>query len=49
MSEAKPYCISKWEVWEGYQRVKANQGAAGVDQQTIEDFDKDLKGNRYKI
>ena len=49
MSEAKPYCISKWEVWEAYKRVKANQGAAGVDEQTIEEFDKDLKGNLYKI
>ena len=49
MSEAKPYCISKWEVWEAYKRVKANQGAAGVDEQTIEAFDKDLKGNLYKI
>jgi hypothetical protein len=38
MSEAKPFCISKWEVWEAYKRVKANKGAAGVDEQTIEDF-----------
>jgi len=29
MSEAKPFCISKQEVWEAYKRVKANQGAAG--------------------
>jgi RNA-directed DNA polymerase len=49
MSEAKPYCISKWEVWEAYKRVKANQGAAGVDEQTIEDFERDLKGNLYKF
>src|ERR1700682_5278202 len=49
MSEAKPFCISKWEVWEAYKRVKANQGAAGVDEQTIADFEKNLKGNLYKI
>src|ERR1700721_2852065 len=49
MSEAKPFSISKWEVWEAYKRVKANQGAAGVDEQTIADFEKDLKGNLYKI
>src|SRR6201988_235027 len=49
MSEAKPYCISKWEVWEAYKRVKANHGAAGVDGQSIEDFERDLKGNLYKI
>jgi RNA-directed DNA polymerase len=49
MSEAKPFCISKWEVWEAYKRVKANQGAAGVDGQTIAEFEKKLKGNLYKI
>jgi retron-type reverse transcriptase len=49
MSEAKPYCISKQEVWEAYKRVKANQGAAGVDEQSIADFERDLKGNLYKI
>ena len=31
MSEAKPYDIPKQLVWEAYQRVKANRGAAGVD------------------
>src|SRR6266516_6841369 len=49
MSEAKPYGISKWEVWEAYKRVKANQGAAGVDEQSIADFERNLKGNLYKI
>src|ERR1700752_2270448 len=49
MSEAKPFCISKWEVWEAYQRVKANKGAAGVDDQSIADFERNLKGNLYKI
>src|SRR6266851_567896 len=49
MSEAKPFCISKWEVWEAYKRVKANQGAAGVDEQSIADFERNLKGNLYKI
>jgi RNA-directed DNA polymerase len=33
MPEAKPYAISKWDVWEAYQKVKANHGAAGVDGQ----------------
>ena len=28
---AKPFSISKRMVWEAYKRVKANQGAAGVD------------------
>jgi RNA-directed DNA polymerase len=49
MSEAKPFCISKWEVWEAYKRVKANQGAAGVDEQSIADFEERLKDNLYKI
>jgi len=49
MSEGKPFCISKWEVWEAYKRVKENQGAAGVDEQTMADFERNLKGNLYKL
>src|SRR4051812_15297529 len=49
MPEAKPYVISKQVVWEAYQKVKANHGAAGVDGQSIEAFENDLKGNLYKI
>ena len=45
----KPFDISKWEVWEAYRQVKANQGAPGVDGCSIEDFEKDLKRNLYKI
>jgi RNA-directed DNA polymerase len=48
-SAGKPFDISKREVWEAYQKVKENQGAPGVDKQTLADFDKDLKGNLYKI
>jgi retron-type reverse transcriptase len=36
-------------VWEAYKSVKANKGAAGVDGQSIEDFEVDLKNNLYKI
>lgn len=49
MNEAKPFCISKKEVWEAHKRVKANKGAAGVDEQSIEDFEKKLRKNLYKI
>jgi RNA-directed DNA polymerase len=49
MKEAKPFCITKKEVWEAYQRVKANKGAAGVDEQTLKDFEKGVKDNLYKI
>jgi group II intron reverse transcriptase/maturase len=45
----KSFDISKWEVWEAYRKVKANKGAAGVDGCSVEDFEKDLKGNLYKI
>ncbi len=43
LSEAKPFSISKRLIWEAYKRVKANGGAAGVDRQTIEEFEVDLK------
>jgi retron-type reverse transcriptase len=46
---AKPFAISKQEVWQAYQKVKANRGAAGVDGQTIEEFERDLKMNLYKL
>jgi RNA-directed DNA polymerase len=49
VSEAKPFVIPKQLVWEAYQRVKANRGAAGVDGQSLAMFEKDLKGNLYKI
>jgi RNA-directed DNA polymerase len=49
MAEAKPYTISKQVVWEAYQKVKANKGAAGVDGQSIEAFETDLKNNLYKV
>ena len=48
-TEGKPFDISKREVWEAYERVKANKGAPGVDGCSIEDFEKDLKNNLYKI
>jgi group II intron reverse transcriptase/maturase len=45
----KPFKIEKRRVYEAYQAVKSNKGAAGVDGQTIEQFEADLKGNLYKI
>ena len=47
--EGKPFDISKREVWEAYVKVKANKGAAGVDGQSIEEFESDLKNNLYRI
>ena len=49
MSEAKPYDIPKQLVWEAYQRVKANRGAAGVDGVSLAAFEQNLKGNLYKV
>ena len=40
-SRDKPFDISKWVVWEAFQRVKKNKGAAGVDGVTIEEFERD--------
>jgi len=45
----KTYDISRREVWEAWLQVKANQGGSGVDRQSLEDFEKDLKGNLYKV
>jgi len=49
LSETKPFTISKHLVMQAFKLVKANAGAAGVDQQSIADFEKDLKDNLYKI
>lgn len=46
---AKSIPITKRQVWEAYKRVKANRGAAGVDGQTIEQFDEDVSNNLYKL
>ena len=48
-ASGKPFQISKLEVWDAWVKVKENQGAPGVDGQSIEDFEKDLKGNLHKI
>jgi RNA-directed DNA polymerase len=49
LDKTKPFNISKHVVWEAYLRVKANQGAAGIDEQSIADFERELKNNLYKI
>lgn len=49
MDKTKPYNISKWTVYEAYKKVKANKGSYGVDEQSIEYFEVDLKNNLYKI
>jgi RNA-directed DNA polymerase len=49
VDKAKPFSISKREVWEAFKRVKANRGAAGVDGQSIAEFEANLSGNLYKL
>jgi group II intron reverse transcriptase/maturase len=49
VDKAKPFGITKREVWEAYKRAKANRGTAGVDDQTIEEFDGDLENNLYRL
>ena len=51
MSEPKPksFEISKRAVWEAWLRVKANKGAAGVDEQSIAEFERNLEGNLYRL
>jgi RNA-directed DNA polymerase len=49
VSQAKPFDISKRVVLEAYKRVKSNRGACGVDGERIQDFERKLKENLYKI
>jgi len=48
-TKMKSFNIDKKLVYDGYKAVKTNGGAAGVDKQTLEAFDKDLMRNLYKI
>jgi group II intron reverse transcriptase/maturase len=49
MTSTKPYVIAKRAVWEAYQQVKANRGAAGIDGETLAMFEQNLSRNLYKL
>lgn len=46
---ARSFNISRQMVWDSYLKIKANKGSAGIDRQTMDDFEKDLRKNLYKI
>jgi RNA-directed DNA polymerase len=45
----KSFAITKRMVYEAWKRVKANRGAAGIDDETIAKFEGNLGGNLYKL
>jgi group II intron reverse transcriptase/maturase len=49
MKAAKPFDIPKALVWNPFKLVKANKGSAGIDQESLEDFEQNLSGNLYKL
>jgi RNA-directed DNA polymerase len=49
VDKAKPFDIPKREIWEAFKKVKANQGAAGVDGQSVADFEAGLSNNLSKL
>jgi RNA-directed DNA polymerase len=49
LDKTKPFSISKFVVWEAYKRVKANQGSAGIDEESLEEFELNLKDNLYRL
>jgi group II intron reverse transcriptase/maturase len=49
VTSTKPYSIAKRTVWDAYQKVKANRGAAGIDDETIAMYEQNLSKNLYKL
>lgn len=45
----KPFAVPKVLVWRAFQRVKANEGSAGVDDESIAKFEEHLGDNLYKV
>ena len=49
MTSTKTFEISKRRVLEAYWHVRANRGAAGIDNESIEMYAADLSRNLYKL
>lgn len=47
--DRKPYEIDKHLIWNAYKRIRKNKGSAGIDGVEIEEYDKSLKANLYKL
>jgi RNA-directed DNA polymerase len=48
-SKVKSFSIDKRVVWDAWKQVRANQGAPGVDEESVAEFERDLSGNLYKL
>jgi RNA-directed DNA polymerase len=48
-SQGKPFQIDKRLIWEAWKQVKRNQGAPGIDGQTVKQFEEDLEGGLFKL
>jgi RNA-directed DNA polymerase len=49
MSETKPIPVTKHMVWNAYKKVRANKGSAGIDGESLKDFEERLADNLYKV
>ncbi|WP_131773951.1 MULTISPECIES: group II intron reverse transcriptase/maturase, partial [Protofrankia] len=53
MGETRPagksFDIPKTLIWEAYLKVNGNKGAAGVDGQSLAEFEQDLRNNLFKL
>ena len=49
MGQAKPFDIPKQLVWDAFKQVKKSKGSAGIDEQSISDYEVNLKANLYKL
>jgi RNA-directed DNA polymerase len=49
LEQAKSFEIPKQLVWAAYRQVRSRKGAGGVDQVELEDYERDLKDNLYKL
>lgn len=49
MSKAKSFEITQEEILAAFKKVKANKGAAGIDGVSLEEYEKSLENNLYKL